>query len=70
MSSKTADGVTKLLSNNLMLNDISSYEMYNPVSCSITKMKMYFYYIILALFSGNFNRELNFIHRTIGVLSI
>lgn len=58
MSSNTAGGATKLLSSNSMLNDISSYEMYNPVSCNITKRKMYFYYIILVLFSGNFNKTI------------
>lgn len=55
MSSKTADGA-KLLSSNLMLTDISSSEMCNPVSCNITKGKIYFYFVILALFLGNFSK--------------
>lgn len=55
MSSKTADGA-KLLSSNLMLTDISSYEMCNPLSCNTAKRMIYFYSVIPALFLGNFSK--------------
>lgn len=52
---KIVDGVKFLLSN-LMLIDISLFEMCNLVSCNIIKGKIYFYFIILVLFLGNFSK--------------